>query len=151
MKGPKSKAPDICQRSLQYALRAIKLHRFLQRSKDAAAWVLGKQYLKAATSIGANIHEGQSGESKSDFIHKYAIAQKEARESLYWLRLISESGMVPRRRLQPLMKETEELFAVITAIIVNAKGVDKGEPHKAEPDKSEPERGGTVGENKLAA
>jgi four helix bundle protein len=132
VRGPKRKGPDICQRSFQYALRAIKLHRFLQRSKDSAAWVLGKQYLKAATSIGANIEEGQAGESKSDFIHKYGIAQKEARESLYWLRLMSESGMVTRRRLQPLMKETEEVFAVVTAIILKAKGGEKGEPDKGE-------------------
>jgi four helix bundle protein len=108
------------------------LYRFLQRSKNAAAWVLGKQYLKAATSIGANIEEAQSGETKADFIHKYGIAQKEARESLYWLRLISESEMVSRRRLQPLMKETEELFAVITAIILKAKGAEKSEGDKAE-------------------
>jgi four helix bundle protein len=129
---PKSKEPEICQRSFRYALRAIKLYRFLQGTKDGAAWVLGKQYLKAGTSIGANIQEAQSGESKSDFIHKYGIAKKEARESLYWLRLMSESGMVPRRRLQPLIKETEEVFAVVTAIILKAKGGEKAEPDEGE-------------------
>ena len=83
--------------------------------------MLGKQYLRAGTSIGANIEEAQSAESRSDFIHKYGIAQKEAKESLYWLRLLAESGIVARKRLVPLMRETEQLYAVVTAIIVSAK------------------------------
>jgi len=102
---------DIRRRSHQYSLRAIKLYQALQQAKDGAGWVLGKQYLRAATSIGANVEEAQAGESRADFIHKYGIAQKEARESLYWLRLLAESGIVPLLRLRPLMKETEELYA----------------------------------------
>jgi len=77
--------------------------------------------LRAATSIGANVEEAQSAESRPDFVHKYGIAQKEARESLYWLRLLAESGIVLLPRLKPLMKETEELFAVITGIILSTK------------------------------
>jgi four helix bundle protein len=119
--------PDIRKRSYGYALRAIKLYRALQQGKDGAGWVLGKQYLRAATSIGANVEEAQSGESRADFVHKYGIAQKEARESLYWLRLLAESGIIPSQRLRPLMKETEELFAVITGIILSAKSKTRGE------------------------
>jgi len=115
------KPKEIRGRSFEYSLRAVKLYRFLQDKKDGAGWVLGKQYLRAATSIGANIEEAQSGETRADFIHKYGIAQKEAKESHYWLRLLAESGTVPARRLKPLMRETEELYAVITAIIRNAK------------------------------
>jgi four helix bundle protein len=55
----------------------------LQERKDGACWILGKQYLRAATSIGANIEEAQAGETRADFIHKYGIAQKEAKESHY--------------------------------------------------------------------
>ncbi|MGD0460374.1 MAG: four helix bundle protein [Terriglobia bacterium] len=113
--------PDIRRRSYGYSLRAIKLYQTLQQGKDGAGWVLGKQYLRAATSIGANVEEAQSAESRPDFVHKYGIAQKEARESLYWLRLLAESGIVPSQRLRPLMKETEELFAVITGIILSTK------------------------------
>jgi len=112
---------DICQRSFQDSLRAIKLYQALQRNRDGAGWVLGKQYLRAATSIGANVQEAQSGETRADFIHKYGIAQKEARESLYWLRLLADSEIVPVRRLRPLMKETEEIYAVISGIIRSAK------------------------------
>jgi four helix bundle protein len=102
-------------------LRAIKLYQFLQEGKDGAGWILGKQYLRSATSIGANIEEAQSGQSRADFIHKYSIAQKEARESLYWLRLLAESEIVPPNRITSLRQETEELIAVITTIIVRAK------------------------------
>lgn len=122
---------DIRMRSFRYALRAIKLHQALQEKRDGTCWILGRQYLRSATSIGANIEEAQSGETRADFIHKYAIAQKEARESLYWLRLLVESEILPAPLLGPLIKETEELFAVITAIIRNAKGGVKRQGSKA--------------------
>jgi four helix bundle protein len=112
---------QILTRSSTYALRAIKLYQFLQRQKDGAGWILGKQYLRTATSIGANVEEAQAGESRSDFIHKLGIAQKEARESRYWLHLLAESGIVGREKLQPLRHETEELIGIITAIIVSTK------------------------------
>ena len=112
---------DIRKRSVAYALRAIKLYQYLQARKDGAGWILGKQYLRCATSIGANVEEAQAGESRADFIHKLGIAQKESRESRYWLHLLAESGIVKLNKLQPLIQETEELVAVITAIIVNTK------------------------------
>jgi four helix bundle protein len=112
---------NIRNRSVAYALRAIKLFHFLETRKDGAGWILGKQYLRSATSIGANIEEAQAGESRSDFIHKLGIAQKEARETRYWLQLVAESGIVKMNKLKPLMEETEELVAVITAIIVSSK------------------------------
>ena len=118
----KEKKPwDIRARSVAYALRAIKLYRFLQAHKDGAGWILAKQYLRCATSIGANIEEAQAGESRSDFIHKLGIAQKEARESRYWLHLMGASEIVKMTKLKPLIEETEELIAVITAIIVSSK------------------------------
>lgn len=117
----RKKAIDIRERSFEYALRAIKLYQFLQFRKDGAGWVLSKQYLRSATSIGANIEEAQSGQSKADFIHKMSISQKEARESLYWLRLLVQSGIVSTNRLEPLIQETEELIAIITSIIRKTK------------------------------
>ena len=124
--GMRKDPPDIRNRSFAYSLRAIKLYRALQERKDGTGWVLGKQYLRAATSIGANVEEAQSAESRH-FVHKYGIAQKEARESLYWLKLLAQSGIIPSQRLKPLMRETEELFAIITAIIVSTKRRTKGE------------------------
>ncbi|WP_315788069.1 four helix bundle protein [Fischerella sp. JS2] len=95
---------DIRDRSFEYALRAIKLFEFLQEEKYGAGYIIGKQYLRSATSIGANIQEAQSGESKADFIHKFSIAQKEARESLYWLRLLVKSAIVSSDRLTDLIQ-----------------------------------------------
>ena len=116
------KPREIRARSFAYALRAIKLYQYLQKLKDGAGGIMGKQYLRAATSIGANVEEAQAGESRADFIHKLGVAQKEARESHFWLRLMAESRIVPQTRLRPLLKETEELVAVITSIIVSTKG-----------------------------
>jgi four helix bundle protein len=112
---------NIRTRSLQYALRAVRLYQHLQKQKDGAGWIIGKQYLRAATSVGANIEEAQAGESRGDFIHKLGIARKETRESLYWLNLLEKSELVTPRRIAPLMKETKEMLNVITAIILKTR------------------------------
>ncbi|MGO8788206.1 MAG: four helix bundle protein [Terriglobia bacterium] len=112
---------DIRKRAYTYALRAIRVYRYLQKQRDGVGWILGKQYLRAATSIGANIEEAQASESRADFVHKMGIAQKEARESLYWLRLIADSQVVANSLLTALTQETAELIAVITSIVVNTK------------------------------
>jgi four helix bundle protein len=120
-------APDIRERTVRYAVRAIELYRFVQSGKDGACRVIAKQYLRAATSIGANVEEAHSGESRADFIHKLGIAQKEARECSYWLRLMADSKTVSSQRLAAIRRETEEIYAVLTAIIVNAKGKAKSQ------------------------
>jgi four helix bundle protein len=116
-----TKPYDIRKRSFAYARRAIKLDQFVQKLKDSAGWILGKQYLRSATSLGANLEEAQAGESRADFIHKPGVAQKEVRERLFRLRLMLEPGIIPHAQLNPLQKETEELAAVITPIIVKTK------------------------------
>jgi len=77
--------------------------------------------LRAACSIGANIEEAQASESRADFVHKLGIAQKEAREYLFWLRLLSESKIVPEAKLTHLIQETDELISVLTSIVVRTK------------------------------
>ena len=67
------------------------------------------------------VEEAQAGESRSDFVHKLGIAQKEARESLYWLRVMAAANIIPQRRIEPLTQETEELLRVITSIILKTK------------------------------
>jgi four helix bundle protein len=111
----------IRERSFAYALRAIKLYQHLQKLRDGTSRIVGKQFLRGANSIGANVEEAQSSESLADFLHKLGIAQKEARESLYWLRLLSESGIVPRNKLDPLIQENEELVKKLTSIILTTK------------------------------
>ena len=116
-----NKSKDIRKRSFDYTLRAIKLYQYLQEQRKGAGWILGRQYLRAASSIGANIEEAQAAESRPDFIHKLGIAQKEARESLYWLRVMAGSELVPEERVGALTRETKELLNVITSIILNTK------------------------------
>ena len=116
-----STAPNIRERTVSYAVRAIQLYRYVQRSRDGAGRIIAKQYLRAAVSIGANVEEAHGGESRADFIHKFGIAQKEARECSYWLRLMADSKVVSSQRLAAIRKETEEIYAVLTAIIVKAK------------------------------
>jgi four helix bundle protein len=117
--GPKFSG--IRERSFQYALKAVRFYQTVHHLKRVEAEVMGKQYLRAATSVGANVEEAQSGESRADFIHKMGIAQKEARESLYWLRLISASELLPENEILPLLKETDEIISILTTIIVNTK------------------------------
>src|SRR5215210_7688788 len=77
------------ERTIAYAVRVVQLYRALAR--DSAGRVIARQLLRSATSVGANIHEAQAGQSRADFIAKMSIANKEATESRYWLRLISEA------------------------------------------------------------
>lgn len=79
------KVPDIRERVLKYALRSIKLYQYVEKEAGDIGKILGKQYLRAATSIGANVEEAQASESRNDFIHKLSVSCKEARESLYWV------------------------------------------------------------------
>ncbi len=101
---------DIVERSIAYALQVIKIYRELER--DTVGRVIGRQLLRSGTSVGANIHEAQGGQSKADFIAKMSVAHKEALESAYWLRLIREAGLAPGDRLTGVSDETEQLIKI---------------------------------------
>ncbi len=81
MNNEKKQPGEIGERTLKYALRAIKLYRYLEEETNGAGHIIGKQYLRSAISIGANLQEARASESRNDFIHKLGIVQKEARES----------------------------------------------------------------------
>lgn len=76
-------------KSFSFALRIVKLYQFL--SLENKEFVLSKQLLRSGTAIGALVRESEHAESKPDFIHKLAIAQKEANESDYWIELLFQS------------------------------------------------------------
>lgn len=71
--------------------------------------------------MGANVEEAQAGQSRADFTSKIAIALKESRETLYWLRLIAEAGIVEKRSLDALSKEADELSKILGAIAFRSK------------------------------
>ena len=110
---------DISERTIEYSLRIIHLYRELE--KDSVGRVLGKQVLRSGTSIGANVHEAQGGQSKADFIAKLSIDQKEALESHYWLRLIQKAELVAPQLLSELTDETAQIVKILSAILVSAK------------------------------
>lgn len=111
---------DLCERSFLFALSIIKLCQQLERSRSSSTWVLSKQVLRSATSVGANIEEAQGGQSRADFISKYSIARKEIRETNYWLRLLLASGIISKEDGQPILSESVELLKILTTIIKKA-------------------------------
>ncbi|HRH43380.1 MAG TPA: four helix bundle protein [Pyrinomonadaceae bacterium] len=112
---------DITKRTFSFALRIIKLCQVLNKQYVMETNVLAKQLLRSGTSIGANVEEAQAGQSRSDFVHKMAIALKEARETNYWLRLLEASEILPKEKLTELLKESDEIKKIIGAIIVSSK------------------------------
>jgi four helix bundle protein len=116
----KVRAPvDIAERTFQFGLRILKVLRAVPR--DPAGQVIGRQLLRCGTSVGANVAEAQGLHTRRDFARRMNTARTEARETVYWLRLITESAMLPARRLGPLMAEADEITRVLTAIVKNAR------------------------------
>ena len=107
---------DIVERSFEFAVRVVRLCHFLE-SQDRVSRTLANQLLRAGTSIGANIEEAQAGHSKADFTTKMAIARKEARETLYWLRLLEAAEVVEAEKLSGISKEADELVRILTSIV----------------------------------
>jgi four helix bundle protein len=106
---------DLKERSYQFALRVIKMVQSLPRTR--VALILGDQVLRSGTSIGANVEEAYAGLSKKDFIHSMNIARKEARETKYWTRLIIDSGLLKKERVESLLMENEEIIKILTSIV----------------------------------
>jgi len=79
------------------------------------------QILRAGTSVPANIEEAQAAQSKADFISKMSIALKEARETHLRLRLLLKAEVFAKERLEPVLKEADEIKRILGAIIVSAK------------------------------
>ncbi len=111
---------DITERTFSFALETIHICNNLD-GRSKVATVLGKQLLRSGTSIGANVEEAQAGQSHADFVSKYAIALKEARETIYWLRLLRASKECRDGTIEKIQSEAEEIAKIIGAIIVRTK------------------------------
>lgn len=112
-------AEEFKKRTKQFALKVIHLIETLPKSK--AADVLGRQLLRSGTSVGANYRSACRARSSADFIHKMGIVEEEADESIYWMELLHDSGMVKIDRLAPLLKEANELLAMTVSSIKTAR------------------------------
>ena len=107
---------DIPARTFEFARRVVVLCPVLDASPGVSRTLAG-QLLHSGTSIGANVKEAQASQSEADFISKYSIACKEARETHYWLRLLVATEILPEIRLNDLEAECSELIAILSAII----------------------------------
>ena len=97
----------------------IKLYKFMV--DEHKEFVLSKQVLRSGTSIGANIEESVHAQSKTDFIHKLSIAQKEASETSYWIKLLRDSDYLSNKLAESLFNDCEEIQKLLTSSIKTAK------------------------------
>ena len=106
-------------KSYKFALRIVNLYKHLSGEKKE--YVLSKQILRSGTSVGANITEANQAQSKSDFVHKLAIALKEAVETEYWLCLLRDSEYITTNQAESLVDNCKELVRILTSSIKTAK------------------------------
>ena len=99
--------------SFDFAIQIIELYKMLVEQKE---FVISKQLLRSATSIGANIEEANAAQTKKDFISKMSIASKEARETKYWLRLLNKSQLV-KLNYDSYLQSVEHIINILTKIV----------------------------------
>ena len=109
----------IREKSMKLAVRVVRLSQYLIREKREN--ILSKQLLRSGTSIGANIREARNGESTADFLHKLAIAQKEADETLYWLEILFRTDYLTEAEFQSMYQDTNEMLRMIRSAIMTKK------------------------------
>ena len=113
---------SIQERTENFAIRVVKAYSELnKRSFDDAGKVLSKQFLRSGTSIGANCSEAKYAQSNADFINKYSIALKEANETLYWIKIMIRSELVPKSKFQNMIQENYENIRILVSSINKLK------------------------------
>lgn len=113
------KGPNpVREMSFAFAIRVIGLFKRLQAVRE---FVVSNQLLKSGTSVGANIEEAMAASSRRDFLHKMTIASKEARETVYWLRLLDESDIAPDIEVGTELEDARELVRLLTSIVKTTK------------------------------
>ena len=100
-------------------IKIIKIYQELTREKRE--FILSKQLIRSGTSIGANVEEATGAQSKSDFIAKLSISYKEAWETLYWLRLLTDSNFLNKQQSDSLIRDCEELLKILGSILKTSK------------------------------
>lgn len=114
-----SKKHDLRLRTRSFALRIVRLYTSLP--KTAEAQVLGKQLLRSGTSVGAHYHEATRSRSNAEFISKIEAGMQELEETVYWLNLLIDSGIVKKAQVSELCDEADELMAIFVASVKTVK------------------------------
>ncbi len=113
---------SIQERTEDFAIRVIKAYCELnKRHFDDAGKVLSKQFLRSGTSIGANCSEAKFAQSTQDFINKHSIVLKEANETLYWIKIMVKSELVPQLKFQSMIEENERIIKILIVSINKLK------------------------------
>jgi four helix bundle protein len=107
------------QKSFAFAIRIVNLYKFLITEKKE--FILSKQLVRSGTSIGANIEESIGGQSNKDFIHKLSISYKEARETIYWLKLLKSTDYLSKQEAESLLNDAEEICRILGKIQITMK------------------------------
>lgn len=115
MEKVQTKYRDLEERTLEFSKKVIHLCKLLP--KNTINFELIKQIVRSACSIGANYREANEALGNKDFIHRLRISRKEAKETTYWLEIILEANPEFKQQIQVLIKETQELRSIISAII----------------------------------
>jgi len=110
---------EFLKRTMNFGLRAIRLVNSLP--KQEVAQVLGKQLLRAGTSVGANYRAAVRGKSRADFIAKMGIVEEECDEALYWMEMLIESDLVQPALLKELRDEGNQILSIVVASIKTAR------------------------------
>ncbi len=116
---PQVPAEELKARSKQLALRVVRLSQTLPNTREA--WVLGKQVLRSGTSVAANYRAACRARSRAEFLAKIGVVVEEIDETVFWLEFLIEAGVVPKKRLEALLKEAQELLAIFAASQRTAK------------------------------
>ncbi|OJU28653.1 MAG: hypothetical protein BGN92_09960 [Sphingobacteriales bacterium 41-5] len=106
-------------KSFGFAVRIVRLYQYLCEQKKE--YVLSKQLLRSGTSVGAMVREAEHAESKTDFKHKMAIAQKEINETIYWLELLKETEYLTSEQFESINSDATEIIKLITSILKTTK------------------------------
>lgn len=113
------KRPNIIKdKSFAFALRIVKCYKFLVENKE---FILSKQLLRSGAAVGALVREAEHAESKADFIHKMARAQKEANETEYWIELLFQSDYLEETHYKSMFSDIVELNKILASIIITSK------------------------------
>ena len=111
---------DFQTRSFAFACDVVRFYRRISKGTEVP-YALARQVLRSGCSIGANLEEAKSAQSRRDLLSKFSIALKEARETQYWLRLLTTTKLVPATETEQLLREVSELVAILTASVKRLK------------------------------
>jgi four helix bundle protein len=108
--------------SFEFSLQVINLYKLLVQEHE---YVISKQLLRSATSIGANVEEANAAQTKKEFVAKMSIASKEARETKYWLRLLDKSQIV-KLDYSVYLQSVEHIINILTKIVKTSQEAISG-------------------------